>query len=240
MILELALIKINTDWIGVMGSERGLYCLTLPVPDILLAMDSVILKALSHVPKGKFHGTHEDQLLFIKDRDGSRYYHFRMSFLPSAPQLRKLILNMDRKNVGKELSFSISEFKPAYSMSEVRSALLAYFNGNQVQFVFPLDLEGYSNFQTSVWETAQSIPYGELRSYGWIADQIEKPNSARAVGQALGQNPLPIIIPCHRVVRADGTLGGFSGGLHWKSKLIRLEGAIGYIKNFGNTRKGDS
>ena len=102
-----------------------------------------------------------------------------------------------------------------------------YFKGGRVKFSFPidLDLEGCTGFQRDVWEATSRIPYGQLRSYGWIAAEIGRSHAARAVGQALGTNRLPIIIPCHRVVRSDGSLGGFSGGLHWKEELIKLEGA---------------
>jgi len=109
---------------------------------------------------------------------------------------------------------------------EVKDALFDYFNGKPVDFSFPVDLRYFTVFQRNVLETARQIPYGNLRSYGWLASEIGHPNSARAVGQALGANPIPIIIPCHRVVRSDGSLGGFSGGLDWKKHLINLEKAV--------------
>ena len=107
----------------------------------------------------------------------------------------------------------------------VKHTLIDYFKGKQIEFPFPidLDLEGCTGFQRDVWEVTSKIPYGQLRSYGWIAAEIGRPQAARAVGQALGINRLPIIVPCHRVIRSDGSLGGFSGGLHWKKKLIELE-----------------
>jgi len=74
-----------------------------------------------------------------------------------------------------------------------------------------------------VWAVDRRIPYGETRSYGWIAQQIEKPHAARAVGGALAANPIPIIIPCHRVVRQDGSLGGYGGGIQMKADLLALE-----------------
>ena len=111
--------------------------------------------------------------------------------------------------------------------ADVKNALIKYFNGQKVDFDFPLDpeLEGCTPFQRDVWEATARIPYGQLRSYGWLAAEIGRPNSARAVGQALGANRLPIIVPCHRVLRSDGSLGGFSGGLHRKEELIELEKA---------------
>ena len=105
----------------------------------------------------------------------------------------------------------------------IKSALIDYFDGKPVKFDFPFDLSSYTNFQKDVWSAARNIPYGQLRNYGWLAAQIGRPKAAHAVGQALGANPLPIIIPCHRIIRNDGSLGGFSGGLVWKKKLISLE-----------------
>jgi len=92
-------------------------------------------------------------------------------------------------------------------------------------WTFPdrLDLSGATPFQRMVWEATRLIPYGETRSYAWVAGQVNKPGAARAVGQALGRNPLPIIIPCHRVIRGDGSLGGFSNGLEVKERLLHLE-----------------
>ncbi len=86
-----------------------------------------------------------------------------------------------------------------------------------------LDLSTATPFQRQVWEKTRLIPYGETRSYSWVAEQIGKPGAARAVGQALGRNPLPIIIPCHRVVASDGKLCGFAGGLGMKRRLLSLE-----------------
>ena len=101
--------------------------------------------------------------------------------------------------------------------------LTKYFNGVPVDFDIPLDLGAGTPFQQRVWETALRIPYGTVQSYGWIASEIGNPNAMRAVGGAMGANPLAIIVPCHRVVRSDGGLGGYAGGLHWKRKLLTME-----------------
>ena len=98
-----------------------------------------------------------------------------------------------------------------------------YFRGGKIIFPDELDLSGATPFQRKVWEITRLIPYGETRSYAWVAEQVNKPRAARAVGQALARNPLPIIIPCHRVVTIDGRLGGFSGGVETKSRLLHLE-----------------
>lgn len=98
-----------------------------------------------------------------------------------------------------------------------------YFNRKPVDFPCKLDLSRASLFQKSVWQITQSIPYGQRRTYGWVADKLGMPKAARPVGQALAQNPLPIVIPCHRVVCNGGSPGGFSGGEDWKRALLKLE-----------------
>jgi methylated-DNA-[protein]-cysteine S-methyltransferase len=98
-----------------------------------------------------------------------------------------------------------------------------YFDGVPVYFDIELDLGAGTPFQRCVWETALRIPYGQVQSYGWIAREIGNPNAMRAVGGAMAANPLAIIVPCHRVVRSDGGLGGYGGGLHWKQKLLAME-----------------
>ncbi len=105
----------------------------------------------------------------------------------------------------------------------VEELLKKYFNGVPVDFDIELDLSLGTPFQRCVWETALRIPYGQVQSYGWIAREIENPKAMRAVGGAMGANPLAIIVPCHRVVRSDGGLGGYGGGLHWKRKLLAME-----------------
>lgn len=98
-----------------------------------------------------------------------------------------------------------------------------YLSGSRVDFPDRIDFSGATSFQRMVWKATRLIPYGETRSYAWVAEQINKPRAARAVGQALGRNPLPIIIPCHRVIRGDGSPGGFSNGLAVKERLLHLE-----------------
>jgi methylated-DNA-[protein]-cysteine S-methyltransferase len=99
----------------------------------------------------------------------------------------------------------------------------AYFDGRVVGFPDALDLAGATVFQQDVWRAARLIPRGETRSYAWLAGRIGRPQAARAVGQALGRNPLPVVVPCHRVLAAGGGLGGFRDGLAMKRHLLRLE-----------------
>lgn len=90
----------------------------------------------------------------------------------------------------------------------------------------PVDFSGIAPFQASVLEACSTIPPGAVRSYGWIADEIHNPGSVRAVGTALGRNPIPLLVPCHRVVRSDGSVGQYAFGPEIKHQLLVREGAI--------------
>lgn len=107
--------------------------------------------------------------------------------------------------------------------SDTVARLKDYFSGKRVEFPDELDLSSATDFQRQVWRLTRLIPYGETRSYGWLAARLGKKGAGRAVGQALARNPLPVIIPCHRVVATDGKLGGYSGGVGIKRSLLRLE-----------------
>lgn len=97
-----------------------------------------------------------------------------------------------------------------------------YFHEQRADFTLPVDLYG-TLFQISVWNALRKIPYGQTYSYSDIAGHIEKPNAVRAVGAAIGANPLLIVVPCHRVIGKNGTLTGYRGGLEMKTGLLRLE-----------------
>ena len=105
---------------------------------------------------------------------------------------------------------------------KVQTQLSEYFSGERKDFDLPLKLDG-TEFQISVLEALREIPYGETTSYGAIAKQIGRPKAMRAVGAANGRNPIPIIVPCHRVIGSTGDLTGFGGGLDTKEALLRLE-----------------
>ncbi|WP_048440582.1 methylated-DNA--[protein]-cysteine S-methyltransferase [Caenimonas sp. SL110] len=100
-----------------------------------------------------------------------------------------------------------------------------YFNGGRAQFDLPLDLQHGTAFQQSVWQALLRIPSGGTTSYGLLSQSIGKPAAVRAVGAAVGRNPVSIVVPCHRVLGADGSLTGYAGGLERKSALLQLEGA---------------
>ena len=105
------------------------------------------------------------------------------------------------------------------------SQLAEYFHGTRHHFQLPLAPRG-TEFQLAVWRALADIPFGETRSYGDIAQAIGRPRAVRAVGAANGRNPLPIVVPCHRVIGSDGSLTGFAGGLAAKTSLLALEGAL--------------
>ena len=106
----------------------------------------------------------------------------------------------------------------------VAGELNAYFSGWLHQFSIPLDLRG-TLFQRQVWELLLGIPYGETCSYGYLARALGRPTAPRAVGQAIGSNPIAIVVPCHRVIGSNGKLTGYAGGLHRKQALLDLEAA---------------
>jgi methylated-DNA-[protein]-cysteine S-methyltransferase len=111
-------------------------------------------------------------------------------------------------------------------LADAAAQLDAYFAGELTRFELPLDLTG-TDFQRRCWLALASIPYGQTVSYGEQARRIGLgPDSARAVGAANGQNPVPLVLPCHRVIGADGSLTGFGGGLHLKRLLLEHEGAL--------------
>ncbi len=110
-------------------------------------------------------------------------------------------------------------------MFEVFKQLREYFDGKRKIFEVPLDYQG-SRFQEKVWNLLLKIPYGRTVSYKFIAQRIGDEKNVRAIGKANATNPIPIIIPCHRVINSNGTLGGYSGGAGIKEKLLKLEGSL--------------
>jgi methylated-DNA-[protein]-cysteine S-methyltransferase len=104
--------------------------------------------------------------------------------------------------------------------------LAEYFAGRRTVFDLPLDLQGGTAFQQSVWRELLAIPRGGTTSYAVLGQRIGKPGAARAVGAAVGRNPLGIVVPCHRVLGTDGSLTGYAGGLQRKTALLKLEGAV--------------
>ncbi|MGB1141069.1 MAG: methylated-DNA--[protein]-cysteine S-methyltransferase [Halioglobus sp.] len=110
-------------------------------------------------------------------------------------------------------------------LTETARQLREYFNGKRQHFDLPL-APGGTDFQRTVWRALRDIPYGEVRSYRDIALAIGRASAVRAVGAANGRNPVPIVVPCHRVIGSDGSLTGFAGGLDAKKRLLQCEGAL--------------
>ncbi len=106
--------------------------------------------------------------------------------------------------------------------ARLREEILEYCAGERSEFTVPVAATG-TEWQMKVWEALRKIPFGETRSYAQVADMIGRPGAARAVGGANGCNRIPLIVPCHRVIAADGSLGGFNGGLHLKKRLLEHE-----------------
>lgn len=112
-------------------------------------------------------------------------------------------------------------------LKQAARAMAAYFAGQPVDFAaLPLDLASGTPFQQSVWQALLAIPNGQTTSYGDISRRVGKPSAFRAVGAAIGRNPISVIVPCHRVIGAGGSLTGYAGGLHRKTALLKLEGVL--------------
>jgi len=108
-------------------------------------------------------------------------------------------------------------------LKELEQDLRTYFKGQHVTFDWPLDWGQGTPFQRKVWQSLQKVPYGETRSYSWLAQQVGRPRAIRAVGNANGKNPFSLVVPCHRIIHKSGGLGGYTGGLHIKRHLLNLE-----------------
>jgi methylated-DNA-[protein]-cysteine S-methyltransferase len=147
----------------------------------------------------------------------------KIAVLVSSKGIKKIFLNPTKE---------INEFSSATKLRSddpylfgIFDLLKEYFAGTKKEFDVPLDIEG-TEFQKKVWEELKKIPYGKTISYKTLAEKLGDVKSIRAVGKANGQNPIAIIIPCHRVIGADGSLIGYAGGLLIKEKLLHLEGAL--------------
>ena len=113
------------------------------------------------------------------------------------------------------------------------SQLTSYFAGELTDFTVPFELRGGSEFERAVWAEIAKIPYGEMITYGAIATALGDPGAARAVGTACNHNPVPVIVPCHRVIGAGGKMVGFGGGLDRKRRLLELEARVALARAWG-------
>ena len=151
-----------------------------------------------------------------------------MGLVSSRSGLRAVTLpRRDREAALREvLALGAGEEALDDDLGDLPERFRRYAGGEPVAFPDALDLSATTPFQRAVWQATREIPYGQTRSYGWLAARVGRPRAARAVGQAMAANPWPIIVPCHRVVSSDGRLGGYGGGLDMKERLLLLEGAI--------------
>lgn len=153
-----------------------------------------------------------------------------MGIAESSKGIQAIVLpKRSKRAVVSDLSALLNEpvqQEDSARLDTTRRQLLDYLTGRRDAFDVPLDLSQGTSFQRKVWRMLHRVPYGKLRSYQWIASRVGGRQYARAVGNAVGANPLPIVIPCHRIVAQDASLGGFSGGLPMKRKLLSLEGTL--------------
>lgn len=152
----------------------------------------------------------------------------QIGLVGSSTGLRRIVLpqpsqGMVLQPIAEGLPGAIADPTP---FGDLPHRLRRYLIGEQVSFDDELDLAGISPFRRAVWEATRTIPYGQTQSYSWIAQQIGKPKTVRAVGQALKRNPLPIVVPCHRVVGKDSAPRGSGDGLKLRKRLLELEGAL--------------
>jgi len=155
-------------------------------------------------------------------QEGDRWY----GAIASDAGVLLLIWSIDRNEVVRDLPDIVDIHVGAAArrnLERLRRELHEYHQGTRKKFSIPVAPDGTA-FQKKVWEKLCGIPYGKSMTYGDLADQIGKPNAARAVGQAAGKNPVPILIPCHRLLASDGKIGGFAYGLDEKRKLLKHEG----------------
>lgn len=143
-----------------------------------------------------------------------------------------------RAAVAAGLGVHEASWQPSSSLGlqKARKQLIEYLAGTRTSFNLPLDLSRGTAFQRRVWKVLRAIPYGQLWSYRGLAVRVGGVQYARAVGGAVGANPLPIVLPCHRVVAQDATIGGFSCGLAAKRRLLTLEGSIHRLRPSGRDR----
>ena len=131
------------------------------------------------------------------------------------------IVMMESELVG--LTFERPHLRAAGAPENLRRELSGYFGGNLREFSQNVSFTGGTEFERQVWLALPEIPYGETRTYKWMAERVGCPRGSRAVGQALRKNPIPIVLPCHRVIESDGKLGGYALGEDIKRRLLHME-----------------
>ena len=144
-----------------------------------------------------------------------------ISLLVLPRSTKEEVMELVQKNAeGAQIEESPQDF------DDIKKDIENYFAGRKVEFDYTIDLSCYTPFQSAVFTATRAIPYGETRSYRWVAKRIGNPKGFRAVGQALKINSIPLLVPCHRVIEYNGKIGGFSLGIKWKERLLQLEGIL--------------
>jgi methylated-DNA-[protein]-cysteine S-methyltransferase len=123
----------------------------------------------------------------------------------------------------KGISFDRPRLKTGTAPETITNQLRDYFGGKLREFTLDLRLDEGTEFEKKVWLSLREAPYGQTRTYKWLAELVGRPGGARAVGQALSKNPIPIVLPCHRIIESDGDIGGYSSGVDIKRRLLALE-----------------
>jgi methylated-DNA-[protein]-cysteine S-methyltransferase len=136
--------------------------------------------------------------------------------------LGTLFLLMKGKSLAG-ISFTKPRMKTGRAPEAVKRELTDYFAGRLREFTLGILLTGGTEFEKEVWRALRDVPYGETRSYKWLAERVGRPGGSRAVGQALAKNPIPIVLPCHRIIESKGKLGGYTPGVDVKRRLLFLE-----------------
>jgi methylated-DNA-[protein]-cysteine S-methyltransferase len=183
------------------------------------------------IPASRRRGAIRAQLLEKYSMIQLTTFHTRIGWIGVAYSERGIVaLHLPRGSRDESLANLRREFSDAtlvdQAPDEIAREMTEYAEGQRRKFDLKLDWSALKPFQRAVLQAANTIPFGETRTYGWVAKQIGKPKASRAVGRALATNPIPIILPCHRVLGSDGGLHGYAGGLPMKAKLLRLEGAV--------------
>lgn len=170
----------------------------------------------------------------MKERENYNFSIFKvplgyLGLVLSDLGLQRVILPISTFKKVKEIlnnSYTVAVTRDEEKFKELKRQFKAYFAGRNPKFKVKLDLSGYTPFELKVFEQVIQIPYGEVRSYSYIAKKLGNEPAKRAVGLALSRNRHPLVIPCHRVVAKHRGLGGFAGGIQTKVKLLRLEGRL--------------
>lgn len=133
------------------------------------------------------------------------------------------------------ISFEKPSFKAGRAPEGLKKELTDYFEGRQERFTHKITLPSGTAFEKQVWLALREVPYGETRTYKWLAERVGSPGGSRAVGQALAKNPLPIVLPCHRIIESQGSIGGYTPGVGIKRRLLAMEYYFSMASRAGKT-----